>query len=68
MLFTANKDSLGEKPHLFRYIYFLLSSFRVISYGQWKSEGEPNPFVSPQEAKRRHTSQQEIADIFQDKI
>lgn len=67
MLFTANKDSLGEKPHLFRYIYFILSSFRLISYRQWKSQGEPNPFVS-QKAKRRHTCQQEIVDIFQDRL
>ncbi len=67
MLFKANKDSLGEMPHLFQYFYFLLSSFRMISYGHWKAQGAPNPFVS-QNAKRRHTSQQEILDIFQDQI
>ena len=67
MFFTTNKDSLGQMPELFRYIYFMISSCRMISYGQWKAKGEPNPFVS-QRAKRRHTSQQEIIDIFNDKI
>lgn len=65
MLFSTNKDSLLKLPRLFRYIYFLLSGFRMISYGRWKTQGEPNPFVS-QQAKHRHTSQQEILDIFQD--
>jgi hypothetical protein len=67
MFFTTNKDSLGQMPRVFRYLYFVLSSFRLVSFRQWKAKGEPNPFVS-QRAKRRHTSQQEIIDIFQDKI
>lgn len=67
MFFTTNKDSLGQMPPVFRYLYFIVSSFRMVSFNQWKAKGEPNPFVS-QRAKRRHTSQQEIIDIFQDKV
>ena len=67
MLFSINRNGLGRSPRLFRYLYFLLSSFRLISFGQWKAKGEPNPFVPPKAPQRRHTSQQEILDIFQNK-
>ena len=67
MLIKEDTESLRQKPSLFRYAYFILSGFRLKTYSQWKSAGEPNPFVS-ENYTRRFTSQQEIVDIFQDQI
>ena len=66
-MFPRNADDLGRKSRYFRYIYFVLSSFSLKSFGRWKREGEQNPFVQVAYRPRR-THQQEIIDIFEDSL
>ena len=55
------------KCHVFvRYVYFLLSSFKLQSFGNWRADGEPNPFLRIPRRRRVSTSRQEIVDIFED--
>lgn len=51
-------------PKPMRYTYFLMSTLKFRSYPEWCAEGEPNPFLRRQR-RRRQTSEQEIADIFE---
>jgi len=67
MFLKEHPESLGKNSYIFRYVYFMLSSFRFKSFAQWKAEGEPNPFVA-KKLKRRQTSRQEIVEIFHDKL
>jgi len=60
-------DDLKRTPKVFRFLYYLVSSFRLTSYRQWKSQGEPNPFVSAS-YDRPATSQTEIVEIFRDSL
>ena len=51
---------------VFRYVYFLLSSFKVQSFAAWRADGEPNPFWRIPRRRRVSTSRQEIGDIFEE--
>ncbi|MBT8425976.1 MAG: hypothetical protein HKM96_07780 [Boseongicola sp.] len=62
-MFAHDKDALETKSRVYRYFFYLLSSFRPVPMSQWVEEGEPNPFVT--ETRRvRITHQAEIQDIF----
>jgi len=50
-------------PRVLRYFYYLISGFRLRSYGAWKRDGEPNPFARSRPV-RKETTRPEIADIF----
>jgi len=66
-MFPQDKEALADKPRFFRYVFFVLSSFRLISPTQWREQGEPNPFV--RETRRlRLTHKQEILDIFDESL
>lgn len=62
-----DSDALDRKPRLYRYFFYLLSSFRIVTLKGWMREGEPNPFV--QKTQRvRVTHRQEIQDIFEESL
>lgn len=64
---SDRKTALSGRSSFYRYIYFLITSFRLTRYSSWKRRGEPNPFV-PVVARQRHTHRQEILDIFEDAL
>ena len=64
---SIDRDTLNERSRLFRYVYFLISSFSLKSMDQWSRDGEPNPFVQSR-PRSRQTHQQEIMDIFEDTL
>lgn len=67
MMFVHDRDALETKSRVFRYFFYLLSSFRPVPMSVWVDEGEPNPFVN--ETRRvRVTHQAEIRDIFQESL
>lgn len=57
--------ALAKRSVAFRYVYFLVTSFKMTSFRGWKKAGEPNPFV---EKTYRHTVTErvEFTDIFDD--
>ena len=56
---------LAKRSAAFRYLYFMVTSFKMKSFRAWQRDGEPNPFV---EKTYRHnvTERVEFADIFED--
>lgn len=60
-----NDFKLAGRPRFFRYVFYLVSGFRLKSYRSWAEEGEPNPFVA-KTYRRRQTERVEFADIFED--
>lgn len=56
---------LAEKSAIFRYLHFLVTSFRLESFRSWQAAGEPNPFVGKTYRAVR-TEQKEFVDIFED--
>ena len=61
--YTAPK--LAEKSAVFRYLHFVITSFRLKSFRSWKEAGEPNPFVEKTYRTVR-TERVEFVDIFED--
>ena len=53
----------AQSPSLYRYLYFLVSGVRFRTYGAWKKDGEPNPFIRPCYGERM-TSRSEIMSLF----
>lgn len=64
-MFNPSATYLSKHHALFRYIYFLATSFRLTSYKAWKSDGEPNPFVR-KSYRHKATQKMEFVDIFED--
>lgn len=53
-------------PDAYRYLYFVMSTLKFLSYAEWKAEGEPNPFLRDRPRLKTRTNQQEMIDIFKD--
>lgn len=66
-MFRMSERGFARLPRGFRYIYFLASGVRLKGYGEWKRDGEPNPFVKA-ERRRRSTTRIEIVDIFAENL
>jgi hypothetical protein len=66
-MFQIDQDRLSAKPRLYRYVFYLLSSFRPVALSKWSDEGEPNPFV-PVTRRVKVTHRTEIQDIFEDTL
>lgn len=62
-MFKMSASNLAEKSAAFRYLYFLISSFKPIGFKAWKEQGEPNPFVGKC-YRRVVTERVEFVDIF----
>ena len=62
-MFKMSATNLAEKSAAFRYLYFLISSFKPIGFKAWKEQGEPNPFVE-KTYRRVVTERIEFVDIF----
>ena len=63
-MFRVEEKNLSGKSPYFRYLFYLISSCRAISYKSWVREGEPNPFVSHSYSPREQTQRVEFVDIF----
>ncbi len=59
----CSRRVFAQRPTFCRYLYFLLSGGLFRSYGAWKREGEPNPFVRPCYDEGM-TSRSEIVFLF----
>ena len=66
-MFVPSREMLETRSRLYRYFFYLLSSFRPVTITAWVNEGEPNPFVADP-PRVRMTHQQEIQDIFKDSL
>lgn len=66
-MFHIDQDRLAQKSRLYRYFFYILSSFRPVAFSAWTEEGEPNPFV-PVTRRIRVTHRNEIQDIFRDSL
>lgn len=66
-MFKISASKLSKKSEAFRYLYFLISSFKPISFKTWKQRGEPNPFVE-KSYRRVVTERVEFVDIFGDDL
>ena len=66
-MFFHDKDALETKSRLYRYFFYLLSSFRPVPMSVWVDEGEPNPFVNRSQ-RVRVTHRREIQDIFHESL
>ncbi len=64
-MLNLSSAHLAKHPAMFRYLYFLATSFRLTTYKAWKSDGEPNPFVK-KTYRHNGTHQVEFTDIFED--
>ena len=64
-MFTVSELKLAEKSRFFRYVFYLISGFRLTSFHTWTQEGEPNPFVK-RAYRQRQTRRVEFTDIFED--
>lgn len=62
-MFKLSACQLAEKPHLFRYFYYVFSSLRLITLRDWKAAGEPNPFVE-KTYPTKVTEMVDFVDIF----
>lgn len=60
-----SEPRLAKKSPIFRYIFYLVSGFRLKSFRSWSREGEPNPFAAKSYRAVR-TERVEIVDIFDD--
>lgn len=56
---------LARRSATFRYLHYVLTTFRLRSFASWRSEGEPNPFVR-KTYRRVYTERVEFTDIFED--
>ena len=66
-MFKMSASKLAERSATFRYLYFLISSFKPIGFKAWKEQGEPNPFVE-KSYRRVVTERVEFVDIFGDDL
>ena len=66
-MFKVDQDRLAQTSRLYRYFFYIFSSFRPVALSTWTEEGEPNPFV-PVTRRIRVTHRTEIQDIFQDSL
>ena len=57
--------NLAQRSRLYRYLYYLISSFRLTSFSTWKTKGEPNPFVT-KKYRPKASELADFADIFDD--
>lgn len=62
-MFEVTDQKLAKKSLLFRYLFYVISSVRTVSFSSWQNAGEPNPFVS-RTYRNKQTKRQEIIDIF----
>lgn len=62
------EHGLSKKSPFFRYFFYIFSSFRPVSFRNWKANGEPNPFVTPSYKKREQTERVEFIDIFSEDL
>ena len=66
-MFKFSASDLAARPKVFRYLYYVLSSFQLKSFRSWRKEGEPNPFVK-KTYRRKVTDRVEFVDIFGDDL
>ena len=64
-MFKLPASKLSQKSELFRYFYYVFSSFKLRSFKAWKKAGEPNPFVA-KTYRHNVTARVEFTDIFED--
>ncbi|MCG6883968.1 MAG: hypothetical protein LJE62_09465 [Silicimonas sp.] len=64
-MFKLSSPDLAKRSATFRYLYYIVSSFRFKSFRSWQQDGEPNPFVT-NSYKRVVTERVEFTDIFDD--
>lgn len=64
-MLKKSPSELAKRSAAYRYLYFVVTSFKMKSFRAWKRDGEPNPFV---EKTYRHnvTERVEFTDIFED--
>ena len=60
-----SEPKLAKKSPVFRYIYYIVSGFRLKSFRAWSKEGEPNPFAAKSYRAVR-TERVEFVNIFDD--
>ncbi|MEO1536701.1 MAG: hypothetical protein AAFR73_03130 [Pseudomonadota bacterium] len=56
---------MSKRSAAFRYAYYLVTSFKFVSFRAWHKSGEPNPFVG-KTYRRVATERVEFTDIFED--
>ncbi len=64
-MFRIRPEDLAKLPIALRYAYYVMSCVRLVPYGTWKEDGEPNPFVAPRKPKSPAT-RQEASLILED--
>ena len=66
-MLKLSKSQLANKPAIIRYLYFVTSSCKLVSFSAWRRAGEPNPFVG--KTYRQHVTERiEFVDIFGDDL
>lgn len=65
MKLKISEAELARRPLLFRYAYYVLSSFRLLSLTRWRRAGEPNPFVQ-RTYRHKGTERVEFVEAFCD--
>jgi hypothetical protein len=64
-MLKLSPSSLAKRSETFRYLYFVITSFKLKSFRAWKKAGEPNPFVT-KTYRHNVTARVEFTDIFDD--
>ena len=64
-LISLKSEDLKCLPKALRYAYHMLTCFRFVTYGSWKEDGEPNPFVS-RRAPKSPATRSEVSVILED--
>jgi hypothetical protein len=64
MIFFS-QDSLAKRSKPFRYLHYIVSGVRYVSFATWNANGEPNPFVRPS-YRHKGTHRAEFTEIIKD--
>ena len=63
LMLKFSATDLAARPTVFRYLYYILTSFNPRSFRSWQKAGEPNPFVQ-KTYRQQVTERVEFVDIF----
>ena len=59
------QQTLNRRSRAFRYLYYVISNVRLISYSKWTEIGEPNPFLC-KSYRQLGARRSEFLDLLQD--